>query len=75
MGEYVNSQQLRFDKSAVSCGLTEAHHIPDQTPPKLMFAIANNQYNKANPRPSAYVIWSDLCEKLVWYTCNNSTTS
>jgi hypothetical protein len=26
MGEYVNSQSLKFDKSFVSCGVMEAHH-------------------------------------------------
>lgn len=31
MGEYVNSKQVRFDKSHVSCGILEAHHLPQQS--------------------------------------------
>lgn len=60
MGEYTNSTQARFDKSYVSCGLTELHHLPKQSANKTIFALANNLYNKANPRPSAYIIFSDI---------------
>lgn len=59
MGEYVNSAQMRFDKSYVSCGILEAHHIPNKSAIKNIFAIATTLYNKANPRPSAFVLFSD----------------
>ena len=60
MGEYIHSTQARFDKSHVSCGLLEMHHLPKQSANKTVFALANNLYNKANPRPSAYVLCSDV---------------
>jgi len=60
MGEYVNSTQVQFNKSFVSCGVLEAHHLPDHTPPKLLFAIATALYHKANPRPAAFVLFSDV---------------
>lgn len=62
MGEYVNSKQARFDKSYVSCGVTEVHHLPDQSPTRTIFAIANHLYNKANGRPSAYILFSDVVD-------------
>ena len=62
MGEYVNSKQARFDKSYVSCGVMEVHHLPDQSPSKTVFAIANALYHKANPRPAAFVLFSDVVD-------------
>lgn len=60
MGEYVNSKQARFDKSFVSCGITEVHHLPDQPPNATLFAVANHLYHKANGRPTAFVMFSDV---------------
>jgi hypothetical protein len=62
MGEYINSKTLKFDRSHVSCGVIEAHHIPENTA-QALFAIANHLYNKANPRPGSFVIFSDAVEK------------
>lgn len=62
MGEYVNSKTVRFDRSHVSCGVIEAHHLPENSG-QTVFAIANHLYNKANPRPGAFVIFSDTLEK------------
>lgn len=62
MGEYVNSRQIRFDKSHVSCGVMEAHHIPQGSAIKNMFAIATALYHKANPRPAAFVLFSDVVD-------------
>lgn len=59
MGEYINSHQLRFDKSYVSCGVLEVHHLPNQAASKTLFSLATGLYHKANPRPSAFVIFSD----------------
>jgi hypothetical protein len=60
MGEYVNSRQVRFDKSPVSCGVLEVHHLPDQSATQTTFAIANHLYHKANGRPAAFVLFSDV---------------
>ena len=60
MGEYINSQNAQFDKSKVSCGLVEMHHLPKQKPLKTLFSLANHLYNKANPRPSAFCLFSDV---------------
>ena len=60
MGEYVNSKQVRIDRSYVSCGVMEAHHLPKQPANKTLFAIANSLYHKANPRPAAFIIFSDI---------------
>ena len=60
MGEYINSQQIRFTTSPTSCGVLELSHLPDNTPTQMAFSLANALYNKANARPSAFVIWSDL---------------
>lgn len=60
MGEYVNSKQARFDKSFISCGITEVHHLPDQPPNATLFAVANHLYHKANGRPTAFVMFSDV---------------
>ena len=62
MGEYINSQQIRFTTSPTSCGVLELHHLPDNTATQLAFSLANALYNKANARPSAFVIWSDLVD-------------
>lgn len=59
MGEYVNSKQVRFDRSHISCGVTEVHHLPDEHPSRTAFAIANNLYHRANPRPGAFITFSD----------------
>jgi hypothetical protein len=60
MGEYVNSQQVHFDRSTVSCGVLCAHHLPKQTASKTLFAVLTALYHKANPRPSAFVLFSDV---------------
>lgn len=80
MGEYVHSKQVRFDKSFVSCGVMEAHHLPDVTGSKMAFAIVNALYHKANPRPAAFVIFSDTVDsgrgqKLVDFIKKNLTGS
>lgn len=59
MGEYINSKTAQFNKSFISCGVVEVHHLPEGNPSKTVFAIANHLYHKANPRPAAYVIFSD----------------
>lgn len=59
MGEYVNSRTLRVDKSLVSCGVLEAHHIPKDVNGAVM-TLATTLYHKANPRPAAFIIWSDV---------------
>lgn len=61
MGDYVNSQTAKFDKSFVSCGVVEIHHLPSKTPQQTMYGLANHLYHKANPRPGAYAIFSDVC--------------
>lgn len=61
MGEYVNSQTVRFDRSQISCGVIEAHHLPERTQ-KVPFAIATHLYHKANPRPGSFVIFSDVVD-------------
>ena len=63
MGEYVNSNQARFDKSFISCGVLEVHHLPKQSASKTVFSIANALFHKANPRPAAYIIFSDVVDK------------
>jgi hypothetical protein len=69
MGEYVHSKQARFDKfelylnfAFVSCGVLELHHLPDTTPSQTMFSVLTALYHKANPRPSAFVIFSDVVD-------------
>lgn len=59
MGEYVNSQNARFDKSHISCGVVEIHHLP-KGERKTAFQLANHLYHKAAARPAAFVIFSDL---------------
>lgn len=63
MGEYVNSRQAQFSRSSVSCGVLEVHHLPDQAPNQTVFAIANYLYHKANGRPAAFVIFSDVVDR------------
>ena len=63
MGEYVHSKQARFDKSFVSCGLMEVHHLPNTTPTQTAFAIMTALYHKANPRPAAFVMFSDVVQE------------
>lgn len=61
MGEYINSQQVRFDKSTVSCGILNVHHLPRSQPSKnIVFSILTQLYHKAQPRPSAWVMFSDV---------------
>jgi len=62
VGEYLNSKQVQFNRSFISCGITEAHHLPDEPPAKTVFAIATNLYHKANGRPSSFVIFSDVVD-------------
>lgn len=61
MGEYVNSQNARFDRSHISCGVTEVHHLPVKIS-NVPFAIATHLYHKANPRPGAFIMWSDVVD-------------
>lgn len=63
MGEYVHSKQAQFNKSYTSCGVMEVHHLPNNTPPQTAFAILTALYHKANPRPSAFVMFSDVIEE------------
>jgi hypothetical protein len=63
MGEYVNSKQSRFNVSYVSCGVVEVHHLPDESPAQTLFAIGNNLYHKANGRPAAFVVFSDVVDR------------
>lgn len=64
MGEYIHSQQVRFDTSTISCGVLNAHHLPaDTTGNDMLFSVANNLLNKANPRPAAFVTFSDVTGK------------
>lgn len=63
MGDYVNSRQARFDRSHVSCGVTELHHLPDQSPAQTVFSIATHLYHKANGRPAAFVLFSDVVDR------------
>ena len=60
MGDYINSRQARFDGSHISCGVVEVHHLPKQSPAQTAFAIMNHLYHKANGRPGAFVIFSDV---------------
>lgn len=62
MGEFINSTQTRFDRSHVSCGLLEMHHLPKKSAAQTLFSLATTLYHKANPRPSAFVIFSDVVE-------------
>ena len=62
MGEYVNSKQARFDVSKVSCGVVEVHHLPDESAASTVFSIANSLYHKANGRPAAFVLFSDVVD-------------
>jgi hypothetical protein len=62
VGEFVNSKQLRFNQSQISCGVMEIHHFPDKTPSANLFAVLCALYHKANPRPTAFIIWSDVVE-------------
>jgi len=62
MGEYTHSKQAQFTKSAVSCAVLEMHHLPNQTANKTVFALGTALYHKANPRPSAFVLFSDVIE-------------
>lgn len=63
MGEFVDSKQLRFDRSRISCGVLDAHHIPDVGGRKNAYAIANALYHKANPRPACFILFSDVVRK------------
>ena len=63
MGAYINSVDTQFNKSWVSCGVVEMHHLPTKSPRQTLFQLANNLYHKANPRPAAFAIFSDVVEK------------
>jgi hypothetical protein len=63
VGDFVNSRQARFDKSHVSCGVLEVHHLPDESPTRTVFAIANHLYHKANGRPAAFLLFSDVVDR------------
>ncbi len=56
----VKSTTARFDRSHVSCGVLEVHHLPSDGAQKTVFAIANHLYHKANPRPGSFVLFSDV---------------
>jgi len=62
MGQFVDSIQLQFSQSPTSCGIVEAHHFPDHTATKLLFSVATQLYHKANPRPAAFLLFSDVIE-------------
>lgn len=59
MGEYINSLQARFDRSYTSCGVLEVHHLP-KGDRRTAYSIANTLYHKANPRPVAFIVFSDI---------------
>lgn len=59
MGEYVNSRQAQFNKSFVSCGILEVHHLPKATSQATIFSILTSLYHKSQPRPAAWVMFSD----------------
>lgn len=40
----------------------EVHHLPATTAAKMLFALATGLYHKANPRPTAFVIFSDVVD-------------
>jgi hypothetical protein len=42
--------------------VTEVHHLPANTA-KTVFAISNYFYHKANPRPGAFIIFSDVVDQ------------
>ena len=63
MGDYVHSKQARFDKSFVSCGVVEMHHLPDASPSETVFSLGNSLYHKANGRPAAFVLFSDVVDR------------
>jgi hypothetical protein len=64
MGEYVNSTVVKFDRSTVSCGMLNAHHLPRKcTPRQTLFAFANALYHKANPRPACFICFSDVIRR------------
>ncbi len=64
MGEFIHSQQVQFSQSKVGCGVLEAHHLPaDTTGADMLFALVNQLYHKANGRPAAFIIFSDVMGK------------
>jgi len=38
------------------------HHLPDTGPIAILFALATHLYHKANPRPAAFCLFSDIAE-------------
>jgi hypothetical protein len=40
----------------------EVHHLPEQSASKTLFSILNALYHKANPRPTAFVMFSDVMD-------------
>lgn len=64
MGEYIHSQQVQFTRSPASCGILEVHHLPASTTgSQMVFAVANQLYHKANGRPAAFILFSDVVDK------------
>jgi len=63
MGEFINSEQAQFNKSYVSCGVVEMHHLPRKSASRTLFSLANHLYHKANPRPAAFVLFSDVVKE------------
>lgn len=61
MGEYINSQNVKMERSTISCGVINAHHLPDNTS-KTVFALATHLYHKANPRPGSFIEFSDVVD-------------
>lgn len=63
MGAYTESQQAQFNRSQISCGVTEMHHLPKLSPSQTAFQLATNLYHKANPRPAAFIVFSDVIKE------------
>ena len=60
MGAYRESTCVQFSKSPASCSIVECHHLPNLPATTALFQILNHMYNKANPRPGAFVMFSDV---------------
>lgn len=63
MGAFVNSNQVQFNRSNISCGVLEAHHLTAAGGRRNAYQIATALYHKANPRPASFVIFSDVISK------------
>lgn len=60
MGDYVHSSAIQTHRSKASCGILEAHHLPNVTARATAFQLATALYHKANPNPAAFILFSDI---------------